>query len=171
MERTGFLDTSRIIRITKIALLAFFGIYAGLVVIGNIVDPNSNLTFVNHVLSMDTTFQNPELEGRAITNAALHRVAFWTIVLIEALVCVLCLFGAGRLTVASRRDAVGFHAAKGPGILGLLLGLALWFFGFQAVGGEWFASWQSPHWNGLDSANRITIFLLGSLVFVGLRND
>ena len=168
----GEIMTTRfVVRSSKIALVSFFGVYAGLVTLGNLTDPGSNMTFVQHVFSMDTTFQSKNLMGRAITAAWVHRVAFATIIATEAVVATLCLWGALRLFRARKKDPDEFHAAKGAALLGLVLGLALWFFGFQAVGGEWFASWQSESWNGLTPASRITTFLLGTLVFVGLQND
>jgi len=163
--------TERAVRLVKVALLAFSGGYAALVALGNLVDPASNFAFVEHVLRMDTTLGSPALMSRAIESPVLHRLVFGLIVATEVTVAGLCLWGAIRLGRAFELDAEGFHAAKAPGVTGLLLGIALWFFGFQVVGGEWFASWQSPRWNGLDAAGRVTMFLLGSLIFVTLRND
>lgn len=163
--------TRFVIRGSKVVLLLFFGIYAGLVTLGNLRDPGSNMVFIEHVLSMDTTFQSQNLMGRAVTEPWVYRVSFWAIVATEAVIAALCLWGGLRLLRARNEDASDFHAAKGPALVGLVLGLALWFFGFQAVGGEWFASWQSESWNGLNAASRITTFLLGALVFVSLRND
>jgi predicted small integral membrane protein len=36
--------------------------------------------------------------------------------------------------------------------------------GFIAVGGEWFAMWQSKDWNGLDAA--IRVFTLSGVVLL-----
>ena len=168
----GKMTTTRfVIRGSKVALLIFFGMYAGTVTLGNLSDPGSNMMFVEHVFSMDTTFQSENLMARAITEPRVHRVAFAAIVATEAVIAALCLWGSFRLFRARKGDANEFHAAKGTALLGLVLGLGLWFFGFQTVGGEWFASWQSESWNGLNAASRITTFLLGALVFVSLKND
>ena len=163
--------TETMIRLAKIALTAGFGLFAALVTWSNVVDSGTNLAFVEHVMEMDTTFRRPPLMGRAIEAAELHQVAFGLIVAVEALVAGLCLWGALRLGRVRRLDAESFHGAKGPSVAGLLLGLVLWFVGFQVIGGEWFASWQSEQWNGLDAASRISTFLLGSLIFLTLRND
>ena len=45
----------QVIRLAKIAMVAGLGLYALLVVFGNITDYGSNFAFVQHVLSMDTT--------------------------------------------------------------------------------------------------------------------
>ena len=170
MQRLSF-DTPQVIRLTKIALLIFFGGYAGLVSFSNLIDPQTNLVFIQHVLSMDTTFQKAELMGRAMTSPLLHQCALWMIVLIETLVCVFCFYGAWRLFKVFGNDPEEFHAAKGFGLFGLLLALSLWFLGFQVIGGEWFASWQSAQWNGFEPAGRIMNFLLGGLIFISLKND
>lgn len=47
---------------------------------------------------------------------------------------------------------------------GLLMLMVLFGAGFIAVGGEWFAMWQSKDWNGLDAATRV--FLLSGVVLV-----
>ena len=166
-----YLETGRVLRLVKLSLLAFFGAYAALVALANFVDPESNLMFIEHVLSMDTTFQRPALMGRAVTSPLLHQLALWTITFFEVLIAALCFWGAWRLMRALPLSAGEFHAAKGPGIAGLLLGLAIWFFGFQVVGGEWFASWQSLKWHGFEPAGRVMNFLLGSLILISLRDD
>ena len=169
--RIDIFNAESVIRRGKILVLVFFGLYAGLVSLGNMVDPESNLVFIKHVLSMDTTFNKAELMGRAIHSEALYTAALWVIVIIETFICLLCMFGAWRLFRTRHADADAFHSAKGIGLCGLILALALWFAGFQAVGGEWFASWQSAQWNGFEPAGRIMNFLFGALIFVSLKND
>ena len=165
------MTTSFVIRVAKIVLVASWGSYAALVTFGNVTDPMANFRFVEHVLMMDTTFRSEALAWHAVDSGFLHQVAFGMIVLTEALSAGFCLYGAFRLFAARGLSESAFHAAKAPALWGLLAGLVLFFFGFQVVGGEWFASWQSEVWNGLDSASRATIFLLGSLIFVSLPND
>lgn len=165
------MQTATVMRLSKVALVGFAGAYAALVTFGNVMDPATNHRFVEHVLSMDTTFQSDALMWRAVDSGGLHKLAFGLIVLTEAVMAFFCLWGAFRLFMALGESASDFHAAKAPALWGLLAGLSLFFFGFQVVGGEWFASWQSEIWNGLDSASRSTVFLFGTLIFVSLRND
>ncbi len=49
--------------------------------------------------------------------------------------------------------------------VGLLMVLLLFGAGFLAVGGEWFAMWQSKDWNGLDAATR-NLTLAGIVLLV-----
>jgi predicted small integral membrane protein len=51
-------------------------------------------------------------------------------------------------------------------MVGAGLGFLLWFTGFMAVGGEWFAMWQSKVWNGQASAFRFYVTLLLVVIVV-----
>ncbi len=130
------MDTAAVIRLCKIALVGFAGAYAALVTFGNITDPMSNYQFVEHVLSMDTTFQSDALMGRALESPIYSKLGFGLIVLSEAFMAVSCLFGAARLFLARKKTGAEFHGAKAPAVWGLLAGLALFFFGFQVVGSD-----------------------------------
>ncbi|MCH2184386.1 DUF2165 domain-containing protein [Myxococcota bacterium] len=163
--------TSWVLRTAQIAILAFLGFYAALVAWGNFSDPDTNLVFVEHVMRMDTTFGRPGLMARSIDSPSLHQFAFGLIVFAEVVIASLCLVGAALLTGRLAAEPAVFRAAKGVGLLGLLGAVCLWFFGFQVLGGEWFASWQSEGWNGLDSAERISTYALAGLIFVGMRED
>jgi predicted small integral membrane protein len=41
----------------------------------------------------------------------------------------------------------------------------LWFLGFVVVGGEWFCMWQSPDWNGQESAFRFVACIVLVLIY------
>ena len=45
------------------------------------------------------------------------------------------------------------------------------YFGFMAVGGEWFLMWQSKTWNGQDAAARLFLFMGLSLLFLNQADD
>ena len=64
-----------------------------------------------------------------------------------------------------KSDALTFNKAKFLSILGLSSGFALWFFGFMVVGGEWFCMWQSPDWNGQESAFRFVVCIVLVLIY------
>lgn len=68
----------------------FFGVIA----LNNILDYDSNLVFVNHVLSMDTVFKDSPLSHGAIRNMFIHKVAYNTIITIQMLAACLCLLGS-----------------------------------------------------------------------------
>src|SRR5690625_1414296 len=78
-----------------------------------------------------------------------------------------CLYGAYRMArVASLTTDVEFYTAKRWGVLGLTGGLFLWFFGFQAVGGEWFGTWINENWNGIPDAVRLCTYIAAVLIIV-----
>ncbi len=148
------------LRGSRMALVGMVAFFFSLVALGNITDYDSNFAFVVHVLSMDDTFRSPALMGRAITAPLLHHGAYLSIIAWQLATALLCWWGLARLWQARAADAAGFDAAKGLAILGLTAGVLLYGGGFLAVGGEWFAMWQSQHWNGQHSAH-IFVMLTG----------
>lgn len=150
-------------RYSKIALVWSIAFFASVVVLNNITDYDSNYGFVSHVLKMDTTF--PENAGmwRAIESPSLHHVAYILIIIVEAVVAILCWVGGFRL-LKSVRNAEEFNQAKSIAVLGLTLGILLWFTGFLTIGGEWFLMWQSKIWNGQQAAFRLTV-MIGIVLF------
>jgi predicted small integral membrane protein len=71
--------------------------------------------------------------------------------------------------VKRREPAAVFYEAKRKAVIGLGIGILIWFTGFEVVGGEWFAMWQSSTWNGLESANRIILFEMLVLILLFMR--
>ena len=79
--------------------------------------------------------------------------------------------GAWRLWRRRKASAADFGAGKATVALGAGIAFLVWFVGFIVVGGEWFAMWQSPTWNGQESAFRfVTCFLL-VIVFVMQKEE
>ncbi len=156
------------VRIAKIVLIAALAAFAFVVTYDNIVDYGSNYEFVRHVLSMDTIFPNSALMHRAITDPRLWTAAYIVIIAVEGLTSLLLAIGALALLALINAPAAAFNRAKVWAIAGLTVGFALWFFGFLVVAGEYFAMWQSKTWNGQEAAFRITVALLGVLIFLCL---
>jgi predicted small integral membrane protein len=134
------------LRISKLLLVAAATLFATLVVFNNVTDYGSNLEFVRHVLSMDTTFPDNNGMWRRIESPLLHHAAYVLIILTEAVIAILGWAGVSRMW-RFRDDAPAFNTAKVPAIWALSGGILLWFGGFMAVGGEWFLMWQSESWN------------------------
>jgi len=141
-----------VIRAAQALFVLWIGAFAALVALNNIIDYRTNLRFLQHVFSMDTTFAGSALRRRAIRSPAFHHFAYCAIIAAEALCAGLCLWGAGLLFGALGLPAAAFHEAKTVAFAGLALGFAIWFGGFMAAGGQWFASWQSKEWNGREAA-------------------
>jgi predicted small integral membrane protein len=157
-----------IARIAKILLVGALASYALIVAYDNVVDYGSNYQFVRHVLSMDTTFPDSALIHRAITNERVWSKVYALIIAWEWMTGALLAIGALALLVRLRAPAAIFNRAKTWAVAGLVAGFALWFFGFLVVAGEYFAMWQSQTWNGQEAAFRLTMVILGVLIFVSL---
>ena len=72
-------------RLSKIVMCLCLAAFCFLVAFGNITDYGSNYAFVQHVLSMDTTFPGNALMYRSITNPALWTAGYWLIIAGEAI--------------------------------------------------------------------------------------
>jgi predicted small integral membrane protein len=144
--------TSRVLPLTATLLTGTVALYIALVALGNITDFGTNQQFVRHVLAMDTTFKDDDLMWRAVTSRGLQDAAYVAIILWETVAAVV--LAAGTWFWA-RRDLVRARALSTYGLLMLML---LFGAGFLAIGGEWFAMWQSDTWNGLDAATRVFLF-------------
>ncbi|GLK82959.1 DUF2165 family protein [Ancylobacter defluvii] len=156
-----------VVRLTKSFMVAALAAFALLVAYNNVADWGANYAFVQHVLSMDTTFPGNPLTGRAVTDPALWRAAYVAIIAAEAGVGVVLGSAALRMLLALR-DEDRFARAKIGVVAGVGLGFALWFFGFMVVGGEYFQMWQSSTWNGQESAFRFYMTMLAVVIFVSL---
>ncbi len=139
-------------------LTGILALYITLVALGNITDFGTNQDFVRHVLAMDTTFKDDDLMGRAITSRGLQDTAYVAIIVWETAAALVLLLATWRWI---RRDHDG---ARRLTTYGTLLLMVLFGAGFIAIGGEWFAMWQSSDWNGLDAATRV--FLLSGVVLI-----
>jgi predicted small integral membrane protein len=155
------------IRLSKVVLVAAIAFLFTLFAFGNLTDYGSNWQFVQHVLSMDTIFPDSTLKWRAITDPGLQSAAYWGIIGWEILTALVLWIGALRLLGA--RDAYAFDAAKSTAVVGLVMGIVLYGVGFVAVGGEWFAMWQSETWNGQSKAFEFISFIGLVLIVLLIR--
>ncbi|MER7623015.1 DUF2165 domain-containing protein [Streptomyces sp. NPDC126503] len=148
------------------ALTATVALYMTLVAFGNITDFGTNQQFVQHVLSMDTTFKDPDLMWRAVESPALQNAAYVAIIIWETLAAAV-LLTATWFWIAGLRNGA-YERARAAGTVGLVMVLLLFGMGFIAIGGEWFAMWQSSDWNGLDAAARNVALAAFTLLVVHL---
>ncbi|MEU8587717.1 DUF2165 domain-containing protein [Streptomyces sp. NPDC048664] len=150
------------VRLAAALLTATVALYIGLVALGNITDFDTNQQFVRHVLAMDTTFHDDDLMWRAITNKGLQDAAYVAIIVWETVAAFVLIAGTWFWV---RRDV---ERARLVSTCGLLMIMLLFGAGFMAIGGEWFAMWQSKSWNGLDAATRVLVLAGIGLVVVQL---
>ncbi|MER7490427.1 DUF2165 domain-containing protein [Streptomyces sp. NPDC126497] len=146
------------LRLAATLLTASVALYMALVAFGNITDFGTNREFVRHVLAMDTTFGDEDLMWRAITNEGVQDAAYVAIIVWETAAALVLVYGTWLWT---RPDPA---RARRVSTYGLLMVMLLFGAGFTAIGGEWFAMWQSEDWNGLDAALRV--FVLSGVVLL-----
>lgn len=139
-------------------LTATVALYIALVAFGNITDFGTNQQFVRHVLAMDTTFKDDDLMWRAVSGKGLQDAVYVVIIVWETLAALVLVYGTWLWVRRADERARRFST------YGLLMLMVLFGAGFIAVGGEWFAMWQSKDWNGLEAATRV--FLLSGVVLV-----
>ena len=156
------------IRNCKLALVAAVALFLTLVVFNNLTDYDSNYRFVEHVLSMDTTFADNHGKWRALSAQSVDTLFYLTIIGWEAVSASFCWLGFTRCLVARHRPAAAFNHAKAIASVGLTLSLFQWFIAFITVGGEWFLMWQSKIWNGQDAAFRMFTCIGIILIFLVL---
>jgi predicted small integral membrane protein len=143
------------IRVSKALLLFALGFYYTLVVFNNTNDYHSNLTFVHHVLAMDTTYPGNHGMWRAIQSPTFQFAFFVSIVTWEIMTGLLLYWGGIRLVRNLRSSAATFNAAKGLGVIALTMSLLMWLTAFLSVGNEWFLMWQSKDWSGEMAADHM----------------
>jgi predicted small integral membrane protein len=158
------------LRVVKVALIFAVALYYSLVVFNNLTDYDSNYQFVRHVLMMDSTFPGNHGMWRALDAPAVHTLFYLAIIAWEAAATALCWWGGIAMARSLREPPAVFHRAKRVAILGIALGLLLWFSAFLTIGGEWFLMWQSKTSNGADSAGRIFEATGIVLIFVSLAD-
>ncbi|GAA0456328.1 DUF2165 domain-containing protein [Streptomyces stramineus] len=156
-----------VLPVAATALTATLALYTTLVAFGNITDFDTNREFVRHVLAMDTTFQDEDLMWRAVTSRTLQDAAYVAVIVWETLAALALLAGTAlwiRGLVARGVRRAGYGSARRATTLGLVMLMLLFGMGFIAIGGEWFAMWQSSEWNGLSAAARN--FMMAGFVLV-----
>jgi predicted small integral membrane protein len=143
-----------ITRYAKMVMSLALASFCLLVTFDNLTDYGTNYLFVQHVLSMDTTFPGNALMYRSITNPVLWQIAYALIIAAEGTTGILFLAGAIRLFQVRNAPGAVFDAAKTYVVAAGTAAFLIWFFGFMVVAGEWFAMWQSATWNGQEAAFR-----------------
>jgi predicted small integral membrane protein len=158
-------------RIAKTISVAAIALMSLLIVIGNTTDYYTNYQFVEHVMKMDTIFPGNHIHYRNINSTFLFHAGYIFIIAMEAIMAFCCIRGSWLMFKNLKSSAASFHASKNWAVAGIILGIVIWFLGFEVVGGEWFAMWQSSNWNGLNSAERIVSFLVLILILLHLKEE
>ena len=155
------------IRIGKIYLVLGMGLFLGLAAFNNAITAPGTFGAVSFAVGMETTFQDPKLMWRAISNPAVIWIGVIGIILTEATAAFMCLWGAFRLWQV-RADTDAFNNSKTTAILGLSITAIFFMIAFQVIVGEWFMLWQNSEANQLNEAFRN--FASAMLIMIWLNN-
>ncbi len=158
-----------LMRSCKVFLVLLLVLYFAVMAFGNITDPDGNLAFVGHVMSMDSLAADSASVWRAVTIPVLHSVAYWIIILWQIATALLLLLGAIALW-GERDSGPAFQQAKGTAFLGLTTGFSLYLLVFLIIGGEWFAMWQSETYNAQAASFRF-LAVVGFVFLILLQRD
>lgn len=150
----------------KTALVFSLALYMGMVVINNVVDPNPNYTYVQHVLSMDTVLAFNTQKWRAINSPLLWQIGFFALVIYEAVVGVWLAVSGARMLRCPPSD---WPEARQSASAAIVASMLFWIVPFLVVGGEWFQMWQSNEWDGIDAARGN--FLIFGTVLIYLQSS
>ncbi len=157
-----------ILRPIKIGMITALAFFFTLIAINNCIAPEFNQPYVKHVLAMDTIPNNPVVDHRAIKNSHLQKIIFYLITSSQILAGVCCWIGSIQLLRHLYAPQESFNQAKSIALFGLFIGFCLYLIGFITIGGEWFFMWQSPSWNGQNTAGLFLNFILLTMIFVAM---
>ncbi|POA32311.1 MULTISPECIES: DUF2165 family protein [Pseudomonas] len=163
--------TACLIRRSKLLLVLMAGGFGLLIVFSNVTDYASNYEFVGHILSMDTTRPNETLRYRAITSPMLHHRIYWMIITLETTYTACCLLGAYQLYTKLNAPRKEFHEAKKYGIVGLMIGIFVYYFCIQVIANEWFDMDTSAEWNAMAWTRSIIGYMMTALIYLSLKTD
>lgn len=153
--------------VLKAVLALSMGAFALLAGYSNILDPNVNGQFVQHVLSMDTFeswFDPTAFQDRAITSQAAQTVFYFLIVVGELAAGLLFSIG-GVMILSAALFGNSPSFGKAFVVTGAIAAILVWYTGFAVIGAEWFMMWASQ-WNGQDKAYTFAIFILLSVLYI-----
>jgi predicted small integral membrane protein len=154
-------------RYLKIKLVATAALFFTIVAFGNLTAYGVNFGFVEGVMKMDTIGKDTALTWRAIDSATVHHIVYWIVIAWQIVAAAGCWVGVWRLYRARRAGVIHFQSAKAAAVFGLGAGLLLYI----TIGGEWFAMWRSPIWNG-QAASSVMVTALGIvLIYLSQRDE
>jgi predicted small integral membrane protein len=159
------------IRLAKIVCVATLAIYVALVAFGNLSDYGTNFTFVVQVLGMGNLPPASHIHWRAVTSPLLYHASYNLIIAAEIVIAAMSALGALSMARRLRAKSLIFHEAKRWAVAGLALGFVLYEGGFIAIGGEWFGMWEVRDLNAVQSAFRVAMTMLGTLIFVAQKDE
>lgn len=159
------------LRFIKICMVASIALCFSLIAFNNLMDLKTNFLFVQHVMSMDTTFHVPHLMSRAMTDPVIQKYVYYFIIGWQIWVALLCWLGALKLLSNIKEAPEFFKRSRKTAFWGLFFGFLLYMVGFIIIGGEWFCMWQSHVWNGQMTAGLFVTLIMFVMLFLQSPDD
>ena len=158
----GFWRTARLV-VSVVVLIA--ASYYVVVAVNNVTNPASNWVFVKGVMSLQGVPAGSGFGWRAITATPLQIAVYVAIVAGEATAAALLAVG-GVIGLRRRAAHTEWLSSQRWTLLGCGVGLAVFFFGFMVLGGNWWVMYLNGKWNGLDAAFQNSTLTFLTLVAV-----
>lgn len=156
--------TARVITSLFILMVVAYYLVVGFDNITNPTNPNaSNWPFVKGVLSGDAVPADSGFEWRFIDATWFQAASYIAVMACETLTGILLLI-AGILGLRASSTSGQWNHAQKLTFLGGFLGLAVFFFGFMVVGGNWFIMYLNSQWNGLEPAFQNSVMTISMLI-------
>lgn len=172
MKQWSVWRMARVVTSLFILMVAAYYLVVGFDNITNPTNPNaSNWPFVQGVLSGDGVPGDSGFEWRFIDATWFQAISYIMIMTLETITGVILLIAGVKGLRASRTCPGWGHAQKWT-FAGGFLGLAIFFFGFMVVGGNWFIMYLNAKWNGLtpafqNSVMTVSMLILTTAVMIG----
>ncbi|MFK0569659.1 DUF2165 family protein [Endozoicomonas sp.] len=157
-----------VFRTCKTILVALVATYVSMAFLNNITDYSTNLSYIRHVMTMDSVPGDSRHLWRSVQMPLLHHTAYLLIIILQLLSSVLC--WKGFLKMLKINNSKYFLCGKQTSTIGLIMTFGIWFGGFFVIGGEWFLAWQTQ-WGALASASRVLSIIGIVLIFINLPED
>lgn len=155
-----------VLRYIAVAIVLYTAVFFLFSALGNVTDYHSNWLTVHNTLSMTDLPSHAGATWRSIQSSILHTLAFWGIILLELGVALLAFWGGGRLLWVIHASVEVFNEQKMLAFIAFGLAISLYFFGFLAIGSEWFRMWLSPVNHAQTTAFEFTVINLLFLLFL-----
>ena len=157
--------TTFILRITKILLITYFGLYMATAAGTNLLYSEINTKNIADAMSMRNAPEQAQA-NRALLEPHYAENTLDIFISFQIFASAACLLGALTLLINSFRDQSGFHKAKWLAAFGLMLIISIFFFGFIICANEYFMSFLNPDVNVKANGFYNTLLAIFSLGFL-----
>ena len=145
------------------------GVFATMATLGNITDYNTILNLFS-MFCRWTRSSDSAIKYRAIHDAWSHRVVYAVIIAIEGSTALLCWIGTWKLWCVRHDGASSFNARQIPCHRGHDVGIPIMAGGVYVDWRRMVRMWMSKSWNGIESAYRFFITLLGVIIYLAMSD-